>query len=140
MGFLDGLLGSMMSGTTGGGSSTSGSSPLMQMALQILQQNGGIEGIVGKLQQAGLGQQAQSWVGTGQNMPISADALSAIFGQGKLGQLAQQCGIPAGEVAGGLAQALPNVIDQMTPNGQIPADQNDLVAQALAILQRGRPS
>src|SRR5260221_14338760 len=140
MGFLDGLMGSMLGGATGGGQSAQGGSPMIQMALQILQQNGGIEGIIGKLQQAGLGQQAQSWVGTGQNMPISADALSDIFGQGKLGQLAQQCGIPAGEAAGGLAQGLPNVIDQMTPNGQIPTDHGDLVTQALAILQRRRPS
>jgi uncharacterized protein YidB (DUF937 family) len=136
MGFLDGLLGSMMGGTTSGGQSAQGNSPLMQMALQVLQQNGGIEGILAKCQQAGLGQQAQSWIGTGQNMPISADALSTIFGQGKLGQLAQQCGIPAGEAVGGLAQTLPNIIDQMTPNGQIPADHSDLVAQALAILQK----
>ncbi len=84
MGFLDGLMGSMLGGATGGGQSAQGGSPMIQMALQILQQNGGIEGIIGKLQQAGLGQQAQSWVGTGQNMPISADALSDIFGQGKL--------------------------------------------------------
>jgi uncharacterized protein YidB (DUF937 family) len=85
-----------------------------------------------------LGQQAQSWIGTGQNMPISPDVLSKILGQGQLGQIAQQFGIPPEEAAGGLAQALPNVVDQMTPDGQIPADHNDLVAQALAILQKGR--
>ncbi len=140
MGLLDGLLGSMMGGTTGTGQSAQGGSPLIAMALQMLQQNGGIEGVLAKFQQAGMGQQAQSWIGTGQNMPISADALSNIFGHGQLGQIAQQCGIPTGQIAGDLAHALPNVIDRMTPNGQIPTDNNDLVAQALAILQKGRPS
>ena len=140
MGFLDGILGSMMGGAAGGGQQTQGTSPLVLMALQMLQQNGGIQGILAKMQQGGMGAQAQSWIGTGQNMPISADALSKIFGHGQLGQLAQQCGIPVDQVAGGLAQALPNVVDQMTPNGQIPEDHNDLVAQALAILQKGRPA
>jgi uncharacterized protein YidB (DUF937 family) len=143
MGFLDGILGNMMGRMPGGEQpggeqSAQGNSPLIQMALQILQQNGGIEGLLVKLQQAGLGQQAQSWIGTGQNAPVSADALSQIFGKGQLGQIAQQYGIPADQAAGGLAQALPNVVDQMTPDGQIPADHNDLVAQALAILQKGR--
>jgi len=141
MGLLDGLLGNMMGGMTGGqqaGPGAQGGSPLIQMALQMLQQSGGIEGILAKCQQAGLGQQAQSWIGTGQNMPISPDALSQIFGQGQLGQIAQQLGMTHDQAAGGLAQALPQVVDQMTPGGQIPADNNDLVAQALAILQKGR--
>jgi uncharacterized protein YidB (DUF937 family) len=141
MGMLDGLLGSMMGGMMGGGQSaqsSGGASPMIQMALQMLQQNGGIEGLLAKFQQAGMGQQAQSWVGTGQNMPISADALSQIFGQGQMGQIAQQLGMSHEEAAGGLAQALPHVVDQMTPGGQIPAEHNDLVAQALAILQKGR--
>lgn len=141
MGLLDGLLGSMMGGMAGGSQATPGAqggSQMIQMALQMLQQNGGIEGLLAKFQQAGMGQQAQSWVGTGQNMPISADALSQIFGQGQLGKIAQQMGMSHEEVAGGLAQALPGVVDHMTPGGEIPEEQNDLVAQALAILQKGR--
>jgi uncharacterized protein YidB (DUF937 family) len=138
MGLLDGILGNMMGRMPGGEQSAQGNSPLIQMALQVLQQNGGIEGLLVKLQQAGLGQQAQSWIGTGQNLPVSPDALSQIFGKGQLGQIAQQFGIPTDQAAGNLAQALPNVVDQMTPDGQIPADHNDLVAQALEILQKGR--
>jgi uncharacterized protein YidB (DUF937 family) len=139
MGFLDGILDNMMGRMPAGEPSGQGSnSPLLQMALSILQQNGGIEGLLVKLQQAGLGQQAQSWIGTGQNMPVSADALAQIFGKGQLGQVAQQFGIPPDQAAGGLAQALPNVVDQITPDGQIPADHNDLVAQALAILKKGK--
>jgi len=143
MGLLDGLLGSVMGGMMGGGSSaqgTQGGNPMIQMALQMLQQNGGIEGLLAKFQQAGMGQQAQSWIGTGQNMPISPDALSQIFGHGQLGQIAQQMGISPEEAAGGLSQALPHVVDQMTPGGEIPEGHDDLVAQALAILQKNRPA
>ena len=112
--------------------------PLLQIVLQMLQQNGGLSGMLGKMQQAGYGQQAQSWIGTGQNMPIDAGALSQIFGHGELGQLAQQLGISHEEASGSLAQMLPNVVDQMTPAGQIPDNHSDLVNEALAILQKGR--
>ena len=143
MGLLDGLLGSVMGGMMGSGTSTQGAqggNPMIMMALQMLQQNGGIEGLLAKFQQAGMGQQAQSWIGTGQNLPISADALSQIFGQGQLGQIAQQLGMSHEQVASGLAQSLPQVVDHMTPGGEIPAEHNDLVAQALAMLQKGRPA
>ena len=138
MGLLDGLLGSMMGSTSGGQQSAQGGSQLMQIALQLLQQNGGIQGVLAKCQQAGMGQQAQSWIGTGQNMPIPADALSQIFGQGQLGQIAQQLGMSHQEAANGLSQVLPGVVDEMTPQGQIPDNHSDIVAQALALLQKGR--
>ena len=139
MGLLDGLLGGVMGGMMGGGQQQA-SNPLLQIALQLLQQNGGLQGILGKFQQAGYGEQAQSWIGTGQNLPIDAGALSQIFGQGQLGQIAQQLGVSHEEAAGQLAQTLPQVVDQMTPNGQIPEGHSDLVNQALAILARGRGS
>lgn len=139
MGLLDGLLGSVMGGMMGGGQQQA-ANPLLQIALQLLQQNGGLQGVLGKFQQAGYGDQVQSWVGTGQNLPIDAGALSQIFGQGQLGQIAQQLGVSHEEAAGQLAQALPQVVDRMTPNGQIPEGHSDLVNEALAILARGRGS
>jgi len=142
MGLLDGLLGQVMGGMMGGAGQApmqaQSQNPLLQIALQMLQQNGGLSGVLGKMQQAGYGQQAQSWIGTGQNMPIDPGVLSQIFGQGELGQLAQQLGISHEEASGSLAQMLPNVVDQMTPGGQIPDNHSDLVNEALAILQRGR--
>jgi uncharacterized protein YidB (DUF937 family) len=137
MGLLDGLLGSVMGGMTGGSQPQQGGNQLVQLVLQMLQQNGGIEGLLARMQQAGYGQQAQSWIGTGQNMPITPDALSQIFGQGQLGQIAQQLGLPQQDAAGGLAQMLPDVVDQMTPQGEIPDNSSDLVSQVLANLQRG---
>jgi uncharacterized protein YidB (DUF937 family) len=129
MGLLDGLLGNLM----GGGAQT-GQSPLLQMALQVIQQNGGLPGIIGKFQQAGYGQQAGSWVGTGQNLPISADQLQQVLGSGAIGQIAQQLGLSHGEAGSGLAQALPQIIDKLTPTGQISADHGDLLKQALSAL------
>ena len=138
MGLLDGILGNLMGGAAYGNPQAQGGNPLLQIALQMLQQNGGIQGLLARMQQAGLGAQAQSWIGTGQNQPISPDALSQLLGHGQLGQIAQQLGMSQQEVAGGLAQTLPDVVDKMTPQGQIPDNHNDLVEQALQILQRGR--
>jgi uncharacterized protein YidB (DUF937 family) len=137
MGLLDGLLGSVMGGMFGGGQPQS-SNPLLAIALQMLQQNGGLQGMLAKAQQAGYGEQVQSWIGTGSNLPIDSGALSQIFGQGQLGQIAQQLGVSRDEAAGQLAQTLPQVVDEMTPQGEIPANHSDLVNRALAILQQQR--
>jgi len=131
MGLLDGLLGGLM-----GGGTQQGQSPLAQMALQLIQQNGGLPGIISKFQQAGMGQHADSWVGTGANMPITGDQLSKVLGSGALGQLASQFGMSAGGANSGLAQMLPQIIDRMTPNGQIPDNHGDMLAQALSALTK----
>jgi uncharacterized protein YidB (DUF937 family) len=138
---LDGLLGNVIGGMLGGGAQPQAQgqqSPLMQIALQLLQQQGGLEGLLGRFQQAGYSQEAQSWVSTGENMPISGDALQQVLGQGQLGDIARQLGMSSGEAAGGLASVLPQLIDGMTPKGEVPADSSDLVSQALAMLQKGR--
>lgn len=137
MGLLDGLLGGLMGGTSGSGAgATQQQNPLVLMALQLLQQNGGLQGMLSKFQQAGYGAQADSWVSTGQNLPISADALQQVLGHGQLGQIAQQLGMSQGEAAGGLASLLPQMVDRMTPQGQVPADHHDIVAQALELLTK----
>jgi uncharacterized protein YidB (DUF937 family) len=153
MGILDAILGGVLGGNAGGpmsgqldnapggtlgGAGTQTQNPLLLMALQLLQQNGGLQGILAKLQQAGYGQQAQSWIGTGPNLPIDPRIVQQVFGQGQLGQIAQQLGISPAQASDGVAQMLPQVVDQMTPTGQIPENHSDLVNEALAILQRGR--
>jgi uncharacterized protein YidB (DUF937 family) len=137
---LDGMLGSVLGGMMGGGHGAQQQNPMLQLALQLLQQNGGIEGILGKFQQAGYADQAQSWISTGQNQPISPDALEQALGQDQLGQIAQQLGLGRGEAAGGLASMLPQLIDQMTPQGQVPQGSDDLVARALEYLNQSRHS
>ena len=134
MGMLDGLINSALGGMMGQGGQ--GQSPMLQMALQILQQNGGIEGVLDKFRQGGYADQAASWQSTGQNIPVSGNALQEVLGSGAIGQIAQQLGMSHGEAAGGLAQVLPRLIDQFTPNGQVPDNGDDIVAQALSMLNK----
>lgn len=156
MGLLDGILGSVLGNL--GGSSTSGgmgsnnggamgsalgrvggsiaASALMTLAFQLLQQNGGISGIVDKLRNSGLGQHASSWVGTGDNMPVSGDQLRNAFGSDELAQLAKHAGLTPDQASSGLAQVLPELVNQMTPAGHVTEDHNDLISQALSMLSR----
>ena len=159
MGLLDGILGNVLGGAMGGSGRSNnqqGDNPLgsilgqlagsgiakgalMALAFQLIQRNGGISGIVDKLRNSGLGQQANSWVGTGANMPISADQVSsALGGAGAgLGQLASQYGLTPDQASGGLAQLLPELVNQMTPEGEVPGNEHSVISDALATLARG---
>jgi len=139
MGTMDGILGAL-SGLMGnqtaagaGQASTPGGS-LMATALQLLQQNGGISGVLARFQQAGLGKEAQSWVSTGSNLPISADQIQKVLGSPAVSQIASKLGLSHGEAASQIAGLLPNLIDKMTPQGQVPENHNDLISQGLAAL------
>lgn len=131
MGLLDSILGSVM-----GGGQQGGSNPLVQIAMQMLTQQGangqsGLSDLVSKFQQGGLGQIADSWVGTGENMPVSPDQISQVLGSGKLAEIANQFGLSQDDVAGGLSKILPDMVNQATPNGQMP-DSTDFISNALS--------
>jgi uncharacterized protein YidB (DUF937 family) len=131
MGLLDQIAGAL-GGQMGGGS---GQNQMMQLVMQLLQNHpGGLQGLIEQFTRAGLGQQAASWVGTGQNMPVSADDLMKVFGGGggQLQDLLSKLGMDQGAAMNGLAQALPGVVDRLTPNGSI---QDDVVAQGLDLLK-----
>ena len=134
MGLLDGILDNLVHGATG--SVPASRNPLVHLALMVLQQNGGIQGLLARLQQGGLGAAGQSWVGTGANQPIDGDALTSILGHGQLGALAQSLGLAPDDAASGLAKVLPDVVDRMTPQGHVPVDTGTLITEALQRLQR----
>ena len=81
---------------------------------------GGLGGLLEQFQRAGYGEQASSWVGTGQNQPIPSDVIGQIFGQDGLAAIARQAGVSEQDASAGLSQLLPEVVDRVTPNGQVP--------------------
>ena len=163
MGLLDGILGSVLGGMTGGGGGREvpgggsggfgrqddGDNPLgsilgrlgggsgvakmalLALAFQLLQRNGGIGGLVDRLRNAGLGHKADSWVGTGQNLALAPDELRDVLGPGVLDQLASHFGMTQNQASSSLAEVLPELVNQMTPDGQVPDDDNDLISDAL---------
>jgi uncharacterized protein YidB (DUF937 family) len=82
---------------------------------------GGLSAIVAKLQQAGLGDQVKSWIGNGQNLPITAEQLQQALGSDTAKQLAARFNIPLDQISKVLAQQLPKAVDSASPNGTLPA-------------------
>jgi uncharacterized protein YidB (DUF937 family) len=82
---------------------------------------GGLNGLVQLFTQAGLGHIVQSWIGTGQNLPVSAQQLQQVFGPGVLQGLAAKLNISPDILSQQLAHSLPTVVDKLTPQGQVPA-------------------
>ncbi len=81
---------------------------------------GGLGGLVQRFESAGLGSQVASWVGNGANATISGDQIKAALGDGPLRALAEHAGLNEDEVAAHLSSLLPQLVDQLTPNGQVP--------------------
>jgi uncharacterized protein YidB (DUF937 family) len=150
MGLLDDLIGNVFGAASGrnqrqdplssvlgglaGGSQGQGGNLLLQLALSLLKQNGGLEGVLGRFRQGGLGQQADSWVSNGENMNISANELQQIFGSSTLRDLASQLGMPEEQAGSTMAQVLPELINHLTPQGQVPANGDEEIAQGLSML------
>jgi uncharacterized protein YidB (DUF937 family) len=97
--------------------------------------SGGLSKIMGGLKANGLSAQADSWVGTGANEPVSGKDIEQAAGREEIQKVAQQLGISESQAADAVAQALPEVVDKVSPEGKLPPEQDldaafDKLAQA----------
>jgi len=108
---------------------------MMQMVMGLLNnpELGGISGLVNAFQKNGLGEVVASWISNNINLPISAAQIQSVLGQGPLQDLAAKTGLSTNEVAANLSEHLPGLVDQLTPNGQLPS--GDLMAQGMGMLK-----
>ncbi len=128
-----GGLGGMLNDLGGNGTMLAA---LLPMAFQLIQSQGGLAGLAAKFQSAGLGEQVQSWVGTGVNQAISGEHVAQAVGGDTLAQLAEQLGLPQEKVSSGLAEVLPEIVNQMTPHGSVPDNHEQMLSQGLAALSK----
>ena len=96
--------------------------------------NGGLQGLTEKLSNSGMGKQVQSWIGTGHNEPISGQQVQQAVDPNELHTMAQNAGISDEEASEQLAQAMPQMVNEATPQGQIP--QQDPFAKGLDSIKR----
>ncbi|HMF26531.1 MAG TPA: YidB family protein [Pseudolabrys sp.] len=108
-GGLKGVLGSM----------AAAEGPAVMSALLAKTNLGSLQGIVDQLQQGGLGDQVKSWLSDGPNMKVTPDQVRAALGSDEVRQIAQRFGIPVDDALKMLADHLPGVVDQASPNGKI---------------------
>lgn len=111
MGIFDDIAGAV----GGGGGKDSG----MMDAIGGLLGGGGIQGLVENFTKGGLGDTIGSWIGTGSNLPISAEQIQSVLGNEQVASIAGKLGISTDDAAGGLASLLPQVIDKLTPDGNV---------------------
>ena len=118
MSFLGGLLNNVL-----GGNASPEQSNISQVLLQHLNSSqglGGLQSILNGFHNAGLGEQANSWVSTGANQPVNPDQVEQGMGSGLLNQLAAKAGVSPTVAKIALAAALPFIVNHLTPNGQVP--------------------
>jgi len=108
MGMLDGLLG----GIVGAG--------MVSVVNNIVEQHGGLQGMIGEFEKNGLGPTVRSWVATGPNQPISPVEVQKVLGPDLLQQLAAKSGLSVQELTQRLSQVLPQAVDTLTPDGAVP--------------------
>ena len=150
MGLLDSVIGALSGGQQAqGGSlssliSTVSSNPQMLQAVTGMLGNdgehGGLGGLVSKFEQAGLGNVVSSWVGNGQNQPVTGDQLTQVLGSGAISNIAAKLGVSPDQAAGQLSSILPGLINHLTPNGQAPAgglgNSGELMSMLGGLLQK----
>ncbi len=117
MGLFDGVLG----GVLGAGA--------VALVTKFVTQQGGIQGVVDQFQKQGLDGIVNSWIGTGENKPVTAEQITQTVGADKLGEMAKEAGVDAKDLATQLAQHLPTAIDKITPDGKLP----DVAATVAAV-------
>ena len=129
MGLLDSLLGDSAGKSPAAGGTEAA---LVGVLSTVLAQNGGVQGLMNKFSQGGLGGIFSSWVGTGENQPVSASQVQNALGSEQVQALAAKIGVDPAIASGLIAQFLPKVVDKLTPTGQV--DPNADHQQGLAAL------
>ncbi len=129
MGLLDNVMGKL--GGQQGGEGGKGGDGGLQALTKLLSANGGVQGLMAKLSSNGLGQQVQSWVGTGENKPVTGAQVSQALDTDSLSKMARETGTTPEKVSEHVAQVLPEVVDKATPNGKVPAQGDDPLSKGM---------
>lgn len=108
MAFLDSILGNLAGGALGG-------------VQDLLKDQGGVPGLIAKFSQNGLGDVVASWVGRGANLGITPEQITAVLGSGPVAAFAEKLGVSPDQASATLSAVLPQLIDQLTPDGEVPA-------------------
>jgi uncharacterized protein YidB (DUF937 family) len=133
MGLLDQLAGQVIGSLGAQKQDSVSQGDLLGGVMSMINNAGGLQGILQQLQASGLGDQVASWIGTGANHPVSGNQIQDALGADQVAQIARQAGVEPEHAASGLAQLLPQIIDKLTPDGQVP--HGDMLTQGMDLLK-----
>ena len=132
MSLFSDLAGQALSGALSG--SGGGHSGMMGAALEMLNNHpGGIGGLAQSFEQNGLGGIVQSWIGSGENAPVTAGQIESVLGSDAVKSFAEKAGVSQEAASGHLAEMLPSLIDKLTHNGEAPAEGTDLLSMGMKL-------
>jgi uncharacterized protein YidB (DUF937 family) len=114
-----GLLDSVLSAVSGKGDTSSGGNQLLGVLSGLLAQSGGLQGLAGKFSQSGQGNAFSSWVGMGENQPVSSNQIQEALGSDQIRAIATKMGVDPNLASQFLAEYLPKIVDKLTPTGKV---------------------
>jgi len=114
-----GLLDSILSAVSGKSDASGEAAPLIGILSGLLAQSGGLQGLANKFSQSGQGNAFSSWVGMGENQPVSSDQIQKALGSDQISALAARMGVDPALASSFLAEYLPKIVDKLTPEGKV---------------------
>lgn len=129
MGLFDSVAGAMMNKVMGD------KGPLAKLAMELFQQYGGLPGILQTLKNGGLSEQVDSWVGKDANMSVNAQQIGAALGSSVLAGIAAKLNMTTEELSGKIAEYLPDVVNQLTPNGVVENNPALIMSRLMGMLK-----
>lgn len=141
---LGSVLGGLLGGRRGGGGMIGGFGGgrgallvmLLPMAMRWVQRNGGIGAVLKRFQQQGYGKQAQSWLAIGDNEELDEHAVEEVVGRRDLADMAQRLGVPETEVKQAFAEIMPQMVDRLSPQGDLPQQADEVLDEGIQTLER----
>lgn len=152
---LGGNLGKALGTLVGGGLSENASNPLngllkgladddeeketgmLASVLELVLKSGGVSSVIEMFSRKGLGQKAESWIGVGPNEDLEPDQVQRVFGDSDIGRIASALGVDPRQASSLVAKLLPEVVNQITPRGEVSGEQDNLVSMGLSLLGKG---
>lgn len=129
MGLFDSVAGAMMNKVMGD------KGPLAKLAMELFQQYGGLPGILQTLKNGGLSEQVDSWVGKGANMSVNAEQIGSALGSSVLAGMAAKLNMTTEELSDKIAEYLPDVVNQLTPNGVVENNPALIMSRLMGMLK-----
>jgi uncharacterized protein YidB (DUF937 family) len=120
------------------GNTQTGTSPnaLSAVLSMVNSHPGGLPGLISAFEQGGLGGAVSSWVQPGTpNQPVSGDQVQNVLGSSQIQEVAEKLGLPPEAASAVIAQVLPGIIDHLTPGGQVPSGESNLLSMGESLLR-----
>ncbi|HEY0824235.1 MAG TPA: YidB family protein [Ramlibacter sp.] len=109
---------------------------LLPLAMRWIQRNGGMNAVLDKFRQKGMARQAQSWMSGGENQPIDEQSVEQVVGHEELRAMAERLGVPEQQVAQAFAEIMPEMVDKLTPEGQLPPQADEVLDEGRQALEK----